>query len=113
MSAFFDPFTLMSSSVAFWAESSQALQKQYISTVTHMIEQSTQSLNGANMGGASSEVARSGSEAYLQDVFQTAANINLGAWTHTANMLAAMPDWMQWSTQAPERAMASLFEVYK
>ena len=102
----YDPLKLMTSSLAVWADTARALQKQTIATATHLAEQSPVHMA---LKSGTPDVPIERSENYFRATFQTMASINLNAWTHTANVLAAMPSWTRWPSQMPGCAMSEIF----
>ena len=105
-----DPFKMMASGLALWADTARTVQSHYIAAATHAAEQMPGTLEWKTVDIPVFTTNTNQSEKRLQETFRTAADINVNAWAHTANMLAAMPNWTQWSTQVPGRAMTDIFD---
>ena len=106
----YDPFKMMASGIALWADTARTVQSQYIATATLAAEQIPGTLEWKTMDIPVFTGNPDQSEKYLQEIFRTAADINVNAWAHTANLLASMPNWTQWSTQVPGRAITDMFD---
>ena len=109
----FDPFKMFQANMAFWADATEAMQKQMAQTTAAMMEQMPDMMSWDKDAMASMNPAEAMSENRMREMFQTMADTNLTAWTHTANMLSAMPSWMHMPTQVPGRAMADMFDKFK
>jgi len=106
----YDPFKMVASGIALWADTARTMQSQYIAAATHATERASGTLEWRTVDIPVFTLNTGQSEKRIQETFRTAADINVNAWAHTANMLAAMPDWTQWSTQVPGRAMTDMFD---
>lgn len=106
----YDPFKMVASGIALWADAARTMQAQYIESVTHLVDRGPGTLEWKTLEVPVFTTNTELSDQRLQQAFQTAANINVSAWTHTANMLAAMPDWSRLTTQVPGRAMTDMFD---
>jgi len=104
------PFKMVASGIALWADTARTMQAQYIDTVTHLVDRGPGTLEWKTVEVPVFTANTELSDQRLQQTFQTAANINVSAWTHTANMLAAMPNWSRWTTQVPGRSMTDMFD---
>lgn len=109
----FDPFKLMGSGMALWADTARTLQSQYVSAVANAAQQGPGKLQWTRVEMPVLALKFDTSETQLRDVFQTAANININTWTHTAQLLDALPDWAQWPSPAASRAFTDLFDQWQ
>lgn len=110
MTQSYDPFKIMSSSLALWADATRNLQSQYTETLARALEQAPTSLEWKTLEIPFLAPNFGSSDKQLQEAFQTMANINVSAWTHTADMLAALPEWARAPTNTSSRAFRQFFE---
>lgn len=105
-----DPFKLITSGIALWADTARVMQSQYVSTLARAAENMPATLEWGTLEIPVLKRTSVDSEQQLRDAFQTAANINVNAWAHTANILSAMPNWTQKPMEASSKAMTDMFD---
>lgn len=107
----YDPLKLMTSGLALWADTARMMQAQYVTAVARATEAIPGELAWKTVEIPVLTLKMGLSEERLRETFQTSANNNMNAWVHTANILAAMPEWTRWPSEGPGRAFTDLFDM--
>ncbi len=112
----YDPFALLTSTLAFWADVTRTTQTQYVKTLEQMSANLPDMVTWRSVDVPifsmfpDTPISSDALEERLRESFQIAADINLNTWTHIANIISALPDWAHWPTEVPGRAMTDMFD---
>ncbi|MEO9970409.1 MAG: hypothetical protein ABJG15_11445 [Hyphomonadaceae bacterium] len=104
-----DPFKILSESLQIWTSATRRAQENWLQLVNHQVEQ-------AKTGQGVFPIPHMNmamDETKIRDMFQTAADTNLNAWTEMAEKIAALPSWVRWPTEVPGRALTDMFDMMR
>lgn len=104
-----DPFGLLTAGFALWADGVRNMQANYMEALGAMAGGGS----AAPEDAAATETPALKPDAQMQQYIRAYADMNMKAWTQTANMVSALPDWARWPTEAPGRALTDMFDQWR
>ena len=104
-----DPFKILSESLQIWTSATRRAQENWIQLVSHQAERAKTGQGVFPMPHMNISM----DETKIRDMFQTAADMNLNAWTDMAEKIAALPSWVRWPTEVPGRALTDMFDMMR
>jgi len=112
-----NPFDMFSKNLNMWTQATLSAQRSWMELATQYTEQMNHTADAAPLNPTSMMPnilpGMMMDETKVREVFQSAADMNLQAWTQMAEKVAALPSWVRWPVEVPGRSLADMFDMLR